>query len=155
MYGDGDTEWTRIVPGTMRSVLAGERPLIRSDGTYVRDYLYVEDVADGVITLARAVAEVRSLAGEAFNFAAEERLSALEMVHLILGVMRSDLQPEVLGTAAHEIPEQRVSARKAGDKLGWAPKVSLEEGLSRTADWYRDFLSAQGSSQDAKMSPSA
>ena len=144
MYGGGDIEWSRIVPGTIRSVLSGQRPVIRSDGSYVRDYLYVEDVAGGVITLARMLAERRVPVGEEFNFAAEERLSASEMVRAILHVMGSDLEPDILGTAIHEIPEQRVSAKKARDQLGWTPEVDLEEGLSRSVSWYRRYLSAAG-----------
>jgi CDP-glucose 4,6-dehydratase len=144
MYGGGDTKWSRIVPGTIRSVLKGERPVIRSDGRFVRDYFFVEDAADGVIALAEAVATRTELAGEAFNFGADTRLSVLEIVERILRLMASDLEPEVRNEAVNEIPEQRVSARKAHDVLGWSPGHSLDEGLARTVDWYRDYLGGDG-----------
>jgi len=140
MYGGGDTEWSRIVPGTIRSILRGERPVIRSDGSFVRDYFYVEDAADGVLALAEAVATRPALAGEAFNFAADARLSVLEIVDRILRVMDSDLEPDVRNDAVNEIPEQRVSAAKARELLGWRPSHSLDEGLRRTVDWYRAYL---------------
>jgi CDP-glucose 4,6-dehydratase len=140
MYGGGDTEWSRIVPGTIRSILRGERPVIRSDGSFVRDYLYVEDAADGVVALAEAVATRVAVAGEAFNFAADARLSVLEIVDRILRVMDSDLEPDVRNDALNEIPEQRVNAAKAHEVLGWRPSHSLDEALGRTVGWYRAYL---------------
>ncbi len=140
MYGGGDTEWSRIVPGTIRSVLRGERPVIRSDGHFVRDYFFVEDAADGIIALAEAVATRTELVGEAFNFAADVHLSALEIVERILGLMESDLEPDVRNEAVNEIPEQRVNAQKANEMLGWSPAHSLDEGLARTVEWYRGYF---------------
>jgi CDP-glucose 4,6-dehydratase len=140
MYGGGDTEWSRIVPGTIRSVLEGRRPEIRSDGSNVRDYLYVEDVAEGVVAIGAAVADDPDLAGEAFNIAAHDRHSVLAIVEAILRTMGSHLEPEILGIAINEIPEQRVDASKIRGTLGWAPRIGLEEGLARTIGWYRDFL---------------
>jgi CDP-glucose 4,6-dehydratase len=142
MYGGGDTEWSRIVPGTIRSVLQGERPIVRSDGAFVRDYFYVEDSADAAITLARMVAERPELAGEAFNFASETHLSVLELVGRILDVMGSELEPDVRNEAVNEIRDQRVSARKAHEVLGWSPGHTLDQGLSLTVDWYRTHLGA-------------
>ena len=139
-YGGGDLNWNRIVPGTIRSVLRRERPIIRSDGTFVRDYFYVEDAADGVLALAEAVATRPAVAGQAFNFAADARLSVLEIVDRILRLMDSDLEPDVRNDAVNEIPEQRVSAAKAHEVLGWRPSHSLDEGLGRTVDWYRGYL---------------
>jgi CDP-glucose 4,6-dehydratase len=140
MYGGGDTEWSRIVPGTIRSVLQGECPVVRSDGSFVRDYFYVEDSAEAAITLARALAERPTLAGEAFNFASETNLSVLELVARILRLMGSELEPEVRNEAVNEIRDQRVSAQKAHDLLGWRPGHTLDEGLSLTVDWYRGYL---------------
>jgi CDP-glucose 4,6-dehydratase len=140
MYGAGDTKWSRIVPGTIRSVLREERPVIRSDGRSVRDYFFVEDAADGVITLAEATAANTDLAGQAFNFGAGVRLSVLEIVERILRIMKSDLEPDIRNEVANEIPEQRVSAQKAHEVLGWRPAHSLDEGLAQTVDWYRDYL---------------
>ena len=142
MYGGGDTEWSRIVPGTIRSILRGERPVVRSDGGFVRDYFYVEDSADAAMALARAVAERPALAGEAFNFASENHLSVLEVVGRILGLMGSELEPDVRNEAVNEIRDQRVSAKKAHEVLGWSPDHTLDRGLSLTVDWYRTYLGA-------------
>jgi len=140
MYGGGDLEWERIVPGTIRSLLRSERPVIRSDGRYVRDYLYVEDAAAGVARLAHALAEQPDLRGEAFNFAAEARLSVSELVDRIRTLMATDLEPEILEEAVNEIREQRVDARKARTELGWAPQHGLDEGLGKSIEWYRQYL---------------
>ena len=142
MYGGGDLEWERIVPGTVRSLLRQERPIIRSDGKFVRDYLYVEDAADGVALLAQAVAERSELGGAAFNFAAGTRLSVLELVDRIRALMGVDLEPEILDGAVNEIRDQRVDAGKAREELGWTPEHTLDEGLRSSIDWYRDYLSA-------------
>ena len=142
LYGGGDVNWSRIVPGTIRSVLEGQPPLIRSDGTPVRDYLYVEDIAAGMLLLARAISEQPQLTGEAFNFGGGERLSVLDVVGRILDQMGTDLEPDVRNEAANEIAEQRVGADKAGRILGWKPSYSLDEGLGRTISWYRSYLRA-------------
>ena len=126
----------------MRSLLRSERPVIRSDGKFVRDYLYVEDAADGVALLAQAVAERPELRGEAFNFAAGTRLSVLELVDRIRGLMGIALEPEILDEAVNEIRDQRVDAGKACGELGWTPRHTLDEGLRSSIDWYRDYRSA-------------
>jgi CDP-glucose 4,6-dehydratase len=141
MYGGGDLEWERIVPGTIRSLLRSESPIVRSDGRFVRDYLYVEDAAEGVAVLAQAVFERPELGGEAFNFAAAERLSVLELVDRIRALMDSELEPEILDRAVNEIREQRVDAGKARRELGWTAAHSLDEGLSKAIAWYREYLS--------------
>jgi CDP-glucose 4,6-dehydratase len=140
LYGGGDLNWSRIVPGTIRSVLRAEPPVIRSDGTYIRDYLHVRDAATAVRVLADAVERRPELRGEAFNFAAGQRLTALEMVERILRVMRSSLRPRILGTSVHEVPAQRVSAARARRELGWRPAVGLTAGLAETVSWYRNHL---------------
>jgi CDP-glucose 4,6-dehydratase len=140
MYGGGDVEWSRLIPGTIRSVLQGERPVIRSDGRYVRNYLYVEDSAEGVLALARRVTERSELKGQPFNFGAEKHFSVLEVVHHILELMGSDLEPEIRNVAVNEIPEQRVNTMKARETLGWRPAHTLDEGLALTVDWYRAHL---------------
>jgi CDP-glucose 4,6-dehydratase len=142
LYGGGDLNWSRIVPGTVRSVLEGEPPTIRSDGTYVRDYLHVDDAAGGVLTLADAVRQRAEIRGEAFNFASRDRLTVLQIVERILTLMDSSLEPNVLGLALSEIPEQRVSTAKARRVLAWRPRVSLDTGLLDTIDWYRTHLAA-------------
>jgi CDP-glucose 4,6-dehydratase len=139
-FGGGDLNWSRIVPGTIRSVLAGERPLIRSDGRFVRDYFYVEDGAAAYLLLARRLLEEPALAGQAYNFSYEVQLTVLELVERILALMGSDLTPDVRNEASHEIREQYLSAAKARRELGWAPRYDMDEGLRRTIGWYRGAL---------------
>jgi CDP-glucose 4,6-dehydratase len=139
-YGGGDLNWNRIIPGTIRSVLRGARPIIRSDGHFVRDYFYVEDGAAAYMLLAEALAADRSLAGEAFNFSNELQVSVLELVQRILKAMSSDLQPEIQNQASHEIRLQYLNADKAKNVLGWSPLFDLESGLAETIAWYTDFL---------------
>jgi CDP-glucose 4,6-dehydratase len=139
-YGGGDLNWNRIVPGTIRSVLRGQRPLIRSDGRSIRDYFYVEDGASAYMLLAEALARRPELAGEAFNFSNELQVTVLDLVGTILDLMESDLEPDVRNEATNEIAHQYLSAAKARRELNWAPRFTLEEGLRRTIDWYRGFL---------------
>lgn len=141
-YGGGDLNWNRIVPGTIRSVLRGQRPVIRSDGNSVRDYFYVEDGAAANMILAEHMAHNNSLHGQAFNFSNESQVTVLEVVDRILELMKSDLAPEVRNEAANEIREQYLSAAKAREVLGWKPLFTLDEGLRRTVEWYREFLGA-------------
>ena len=139
-FGGGDLNWNRLVPGTIRSVLRGERPVIRSDGKPVRDYIYVEDAASAYLVLAEKLAENPALAGEAFNFSNETRLSARALVDRILTLMGSSLAPVVLNEATNEIVNQYLDAGKARSLLGWRPVFSLDEGLTRTIAWYHDHL---------------
>jgi CDP-glucose 4,6-dehydratase len=143
-YGGGDLNWNRIVPGTIRSVLRGQNPVIRSDGKFVRDYFYAEDGAAANLTLAERLAADENLIGHAFNFSNESRISVSELVDRILALMKSELRPEVRNEAVNEIREQYLSAEKARDVLGWKPLFTLDEGLRRTIEWYREFLGAKG-----------
>ena len=140
-YGGGDLNWNRIVPGTIRSILRGKQPIIRSDGQYVRDYFYIEDGAAAYILLAEQLASNPELHGEAFNFSNETPVSVLEIVERIIKLMDSNLKPVILNEADNEIMEQFLSSAKAGKVLKWKPLVTLDEGLSRTIAWYHDFLS--------------
>jgi CDP-glucose 4,6-dehydratase len=140
-YGGGDLNWNRLVPGTIRSVLRGQRPVIRSDGAFVRDYFYAEDGAAVNMLLAERLAS-DNLRGQAFNFSNESQLTVLELVDRILKLMGSQLEPEIRNEAVNEIREQYLSAGKARQVLGWKPGFTLDEGLRRTIDWYREFLGA-------------
>ena len=141
-YGGGDLNWNRLVPGTIRSVLRGERPVIRSDGKFVRDYFYAEDGAAANILLAEQMATNKDLMGHAFNFSNESQVTVLELVDRLLKLMDSKLEPDVRNEATNEIREQYLDASKARDVLGWKPNFTLDEGLRRTIDWYREFLGA-------------
>jgi CDP-glucose 4,6-dehydratase len=141
-YGGGDLNWNRIVPGTIRSVLRGHAPVIRSDGQYVRDYFYVEDGAAVYAMLAEQLAKDRSLPGQAFNFSNEAQVTVLELVERILRLMNSDLRPDVRNGATNEIRHQYLSAEKARRAFSWRPLFTLEEGLNRTIDWYKRFFGA-------------
>ena len=139
-YGGGDLNWNRIIPGTIRSILRGERPVIRSDGKYIRDYFYVEDGAAAYMTLVEHLAEKPHLRGEAFNFSNERQITVTEIVDKIIALMRSHLEPDIRDEITNEILHQYLSAEKAHTVLGWQPLFTLEEGLTRTITWYQDFL---------------
>ncbi|MGP8247450.1 MAG: NAD-dependent epimerase/dehydratase family protein [Bryobacteraceae bacterium] len=139
-YGGGDLNWNRIVPGTIRSLVRGERPVIRSDGRYVRDYFYVEDGAAAYMLLAEQLHCRPELRGQAFNFSNETEVTVMALVKRIVSAMRADVEPEVLDEARCEIPSQSLSATRARTLLGWRPLFTLEEGLERTISWYREFL---------------
>jgi CDP-glucose 4,6-dehydratase len=141
-YGGGDLNWNRVVPGTIRSVIRGERPVVRSDGHFVRDYFYIEDGAAAYMLLAERLTSDAALRGQAFNFSNESQVSVLEMVELILQTMKSSLRPEVLNQASNEIRHQFLSAERARTSLNWHPQFTLESGLDRTLAWYREFLGA-------------
>lgn len=139
LFGPGDLNWNRIIPGTVRSVVRGERPVIRSDGTFVRDYVYVGDAAAAYLELAEQI-DRREVVGEAFNFSDERPQSVIEIVRRVLGHMQSDLEPVILGEATREIREQFLASEKARRVLGWRPRHGLDEGLVRTISWYRALL---------------
>ena len=139
-YGGGDLNWNRIVPGTIRAVLRGEPPVIRSDGSLIRDYFYVEDGAAAYMRLAEALSDDASLRGEAFNFSNEIQVDVLELTRQILTRMDSALVPDVRSEATHEIRHQWLSAAKARRLLDWAPAFTLDAGLDRTIAWYTNYF---------------
>ncbi|MFZ5989231.1 MAG: GDP-mannose 4,6-dehydratase [Bacillota bacterium] len=139
LYGGGDLNFNRIIPQTIRSVINGEAPVIRSDGTLIRDYFYVEDAVNAYILLAEKLEEL-NLAGEAFNFSNEVQLTVKDIVTRILKAMNSSLDVVILNEANNEIKHQYLSAKKARDILGWKPAFTVEEGLERTINWYKNFL---------------
>jgi len=143
LYGGGDLNWNRIVPGTMRSLIYGERPVIRSDGSLVRDYLYVQDAVMGYLKLARALDDP-AFKGEAFNFGMDNPQSVLEIVQAIIDISdHPDLAPIVLGQAPNEIQAQYLSSAKAARRLDWTPAHTLAEALRQTMAWYMAFLGRQ------------
>lgn len=139
-FGPGDTNWARLVPGVSRDLLEGRRPVIRSDGSPVRDYLYIREAALAYIRLAEAVLGDMSLAGEAFNFASGRPLNVLDMVDLISKAVGIAGEPDVRDTATHEIAAQHLDSSKARRVLGWEPVYSTEEALAETVGWYREHL---------------
>jgi len=139
-YGGGDLNWYRIIPGTIRSVLRGQAPIIRSDGEYIRDYFYVEDGAAAYMLLAEQLATRPDLKGQAFNFSNEIQVTVREIVEKIVKLMKSNLQPEILNETSNEICHQYLSAEKARRVLNWKPLFNLDEGLALTIDWYKDFF---------------
>lgn len=139
-YGGGDLNWNRVVPGTIRSILHGERPIIRSDGQYIRDYFYVEDGAAAYMLLAERLSADRTLRGMAFNFSNEIQITVLELVEKVLAKMESKLKPEVKNEASNEVRHQYLSAERARKLLKWAPEFTLDQGLDRTIAWYREAL---------------
>jgi CDP-glucose 4,6-dehydratase len=142
-YGGGDLNWNRVVPGTIRSILRNERPIIRSDGQYIRDYFYVEDGAAAYMLLAERLTADRRLRGMAFNFSNEIQITVLQLVEKILCKMNSKLKPEIKNEASNEVRHQYLSAERARQMLNWAPEFTLDEGLDRTIAWYREFLAQQ------------
>lgn len=139
-YGGGDLNFNRIIPGTIRSVLFNEHPVIRSDGTYIRDYIYIHDAVKAYLFLAEKMDELK-ISGEAFNFSNEIQLTVLELVNEILRLMgKEDLEPIILNEIKGEIKHQYLCADKARNTLGWKPGYTLEDGLNETINWYKEFF---------------
>lgn len=140
VYGGGDLNWSRIVPGTIRSLLYNERPVIRSSGKFIRDYIYVKDIAKAYLFLAEKNSE-KQIAGEAFNFSNEKPITIIEIVDEIRKLMRKEnIEPKILNLELKEIFKQYLSSKKANKILGWLPKYDLKEGLTETIEWYEEFL---------------
>jgi len=140
IFGGGDLNWSRIVPGTIRSLLREERPVLRSDGTFRRDYVYVKDAAQAYVGLAAAVGR-DGVAGQAFNFGNESPLTVLEIVGAIGRLMgRPEVEPVIEARVVGEIKDQWLSARKARTELDWAPRYELDDALGETIAWYKEFL---------------
>lgn len=143
IFGPGDLNWDRLIPGTIRSVLRGERPVIRSDGTMIRDYLFVADAVRAYLCLAEALATTPAVAGQAFNFSLEAPCSVLQVVQQIQAAVGTELVPDVRAEVSNEIPAQSLSASRARSALKWEPTVSLDEAFSQTVGWYQDYLATR------------
>jgi CDP-glucose 4,6-dehydratase len=139
LYGPGDLNFNRIIPGTIQSVAHKERPVIRSDGTYIRDYFFVKDAARAYLALAEAM-DKSGISGQAFNFSTANKITVLELVQKILKEMKSDLKPVILNEAKGEIKNQYLSSEKAKKLLSWEATYSIEKGLGETIPWYVSFL---------------
>jgi CDP-glucose 4,6-dehydratase len=139
LFGGGDFSLSRMIPGVISSALQGQRFVIRSDGNFVRDFLYVKDAAESYLLLGERLAEDTSISGEAFNFSLEQRLTVLDIVNITLGIMgRSELEPLIQNSACSEIREQHLDASKARERLDWAPAYELEDALRETVAWYEE-----------------
>ena len=133
--------WSRIVPYAIRCFLENKRPVIRSDGKFVRDFLYVKDAAAAYLTLGEHLAEDESLSGEAFNFSIGQRFTVLDIVQMVLKLMgRTDLEPVIQNNASSEIREQYLDRTKAREQLGWQPQYGIEDALRETIAWYQPEL---------------
>ncbi len=143
IYGGGDLNWSRIVPGTIRSLYQGDRPIIRSDGKFIRDYLYVQDAVQAYLRAAEEL-DQPAVRGQALNFAPDQPRTVIEVVETICRLMkRDDLQPVILNQAKGEIRDQYLSSEKARRLLGWTCSYTFEQGLSETIDWYVRFFGTQ------------
>jgi CDP-glucose 4,6-dehydratase len=138
-FGGGDLNWSRVVPGTIRSALRGVAPIIRSDGTPLRDYVYIEDAVDAYVLLAEAALD-GLLHGNAVNISYGRPVSVHHVVRAVLAEVGSTLEPVVEGTATHEIQDQYLDASLARERVGWDPVCGFDEGLRRTVVWYRDYF---------------
>jgi CDP-glucose 4,6-dehydratase len=148
-FGAGDLNWNRLVPGTIRSIHRGQRPVLRSDGSFIRDYFYVKDGAAAYLHLAECMSRQPEVIGHAFNFSNEIQVTALDMVRRILRVMGSKLEPDIRNEASHEIKHQYLSAEKARRMLHWRPGYELEGALRETVHWYTDYLGRAASTRHA------
>ena len=143
IYGGGDLNWNRIVPGTFRSLIRGEQPVLRSDGTFVRDYLHVDDIVSAYLLLGKQT-DKPEFAGESFNFSNESPLTVKQIYLAICEATgKMGITPKILNTALSEIKDQYLDSTKAHDVLNWYASVSLEDGLEKSFEWYSDLLSGE------------
>ncbi len=151
LFGGGDLNFSRTIPGLVLATLKDERFLIRSDGLFVRDFLYVRDAADAYLCLAEKMDDDPSLVGEAFNFSLEIKLTVLDIVEKVLDMMgRKDLEPIIQNIASSEVREQYMVAGKSRERLGWSPKYGLDKGIEETIRWYTDFHERQMGARSAR-----
>jgi CDP-glucose 4,6-dehydratase len=139
-FGGFDFNYTRLIPGVVRSIVRGEAPVLRSNGRFSRDFLHIDDAVDVQLLLAQRLSVDPSLYGEAFNFSYGERIEVLDIVHRIGGLLNSPLTPVVNESITPEIPHMQLSSEKARTRLGWRPSRGFSQGLERTVRWYRDHF---------------
>jgi CDP-glucose 4,6-dehydratase len=144
IYGGGDLNWSRIIPDTIRCCLRGVPLEIRSDGTYVRDYIYVKDVTTAFMRIAEFL-EGPKVKGQAFNFSPLYPISVIDLVRKIQKLMDcEELEPRIINNAIGEIYSQYLDSSKARQLLGWQPRYNLDQGLSETIEWYKQYLASEG-----------
>jgi CDP-glucose 4,6-dehydratase len=139
IYGGGDLNWSRIIPGTVRSIIHREQPYIRSDGTAVRDYIHVDDIVAAYMTLADH-ADRPEMSGEAFNFSDEKPRTVMDVYRAACDALGGWVEPFIANKAADEIPDQRLDSTKARERLGWQATLDLAEGMRATVAWYLDYF---------------
>jgi len=141
LYGGGDLNFSRIVPGTIQSILRNESVIIRSDGNYIRDYFYVKDAVNSYLTLGENVGR-GDVKGQAFNFGTNTPISVIEIVKKIVEISgRKNIEVKILNQASNEIREQYLLCKKVQEVLGWRPKYNLDLALKETFEWYKDYFS--------------
>lgn len=137
LFGPGDLNFNRIIPGTILSLMKDEQPVIRSDGQYIRNYFYIKDAANAYLSISE---NTEKTIGQAFNVGSQERYSVVDLVKIITEVMSSDKSPIIKNEAKNEIKEQYLSIEKVKSVLGWIPKYSVRDALKETVDWYRKYF---------------
>ena len=143
IYGGGDLNWSRIIPGSIRDLINGKRPVLRSDGTFVRDYVHVDDIVSAYLKLSE-VSQTKDINGQAFNFSRDEPLSVFDLYKSIsIAAVGKFVDPEIQNTAKSEIKDQHLDSSKAKSVLGWESKVTLEDGLKKTVKWYKAYLAGK------------
>jgi CDP-glucose 4,6-dehydratase len=159
-FGGGDLHFNRIIPGTIKAILENEIPVIRSDGTFIRDYIFVKDVVDAYLTLAEHMEE-KQLLGECFNFSTDTPFTVIDIVDLIMSLMGvSHIKPIIQNKATNEIPAQHLSSQKARALLGWNHAYGVRQGLLETISWYTQYFAqknsvifAQEKQQEGEIAP--
>jgi CDP-glucose 4,6-dehydratase len=139
LYGPGDRNFERIIPGTIKSVAQGEQPVIRSDGKFIRDYFFTPDAVDGYLTIAENMHRPE-VVGQGFNLSTMNKVNVLDLFNRIIELMGADVKPKILNQATNEIREQYLSSEKAERLLDWHPKHTLDQGLAITIAWYQQYF---------------
>lgn len=141
-FGGGDLHFNRIIPGTIKSIISNQPPIIRSNGLFIRDYIYVKDVVHAYLTLAEQMEE-KNLMGQCFNFSTDQPFTVIEIVDQIMNLMNTgNLKPIIQNMASNEIPAQHLCSKKAKTLLGWSPKYGVAKGLEETIVWYKKYFGA-------------
>jgi CDP-glucose 4,6-dehydratase len=138
-FGGGDLNFSRLIPDAIRCAIKRREFIVRSDGKYKRDYMYVKDAISGYLVLAENLHK-KDVQGQAFNFGTEKPVTVLELVEKISKLTNNKIKPKIIGKAGNEIKNQYLSIEKVKSYFGWTPKYTLERGLSETIEWYRNYF---------------